>query len=62
MCTYPTYKQMNLLCPEYIFTNQPISVAIDIEDDPVCPPANNISILKHFLNVGRNTPVSIPDL
>jgi hypothetical protein len=36
---------MNLLGPEYIFTNQPISIAIDIEDDPVCPPANNISIV-----------------
>jgi hypothetical protein len=62
MCTYPTYKQMNLLGPEHIFTDQPISIAIDIEDNPVCSPANNISILKHFLNVGRNTPVSIPDL
>jgi hypothetical protein len=53
---------MNLLGPEYIFTNQPISIAIDIEDDPVCPPANNISILKHFLKDSRNTPVSIPNL
>jgi len=25
MCAYPTYKQMNLLSTEYIFTNQRIS-------------------------------------
>jgi len=62
MCSDPTNKQMNLLCTEHIFTDQPIPVPIDIEDNPIGSPTNKISVRESFLDVCWNIPVRKPDL
>lgn len=44
-----------------VYCLQPKSVPIDIEDDSVGPSPNNISILKRFLDISRDIPISVPD-